>query len=604
MQRHPSLKTRLLCLILALSMVLMTACSPKTPDAGKTTEAPVETDAGTAAARAEQERFSAYTNDLFLESILDNTVNLHYTLSDPESYGITEYPITLGSYEEYTEEDILNDLDEMSVELATYDYSLLTDDQKMTYDILQHHIDTERGASDLVLYTEPLGPVTGAATQIPIVLAEYSFYREQDVIDYLQLLPHIQEYFESIIAFEERRADAGLFMPEFVLDANVDICADFLENRDQNYLILSFASRLESADWLDEQKKADYIEQNRNIVFDSVFPAFEYLSSSLESMRDFCAPEGGLCRLPEGKRYFAYMMESSLGPDRTVEEMLELIETYQQTQLNKMFTILQSVPELQTSLDSFGFTLTDPEGILNYLKDKISDDFPEIPDTSYTVKYVEKELEEVMSPAFYMIPPIDRYLENTIYINNGSVDKTTLFTTLAHEGYPGHLYQNVYFKNKNSEPLRSMLSYKGYSEGWATYVEACAYSYDPKVNKNLLTIMSLNNTVTLSIYAALDICINYLGWDRAQTEEYIEQFFGDVESEVVDEIYNAIAGDPCNYLAYHGGYLEIMEMRSIAEATLDKDFNLKEFHRFVLDLGECPFSLANNRLADWLEAQE
>ena len=208
-----------------------------------------------------------------------------------------------------------------------------------------------------------------------------------------------------------------------------------------------------------------------------------------------------------------------------------------------------------------------------------------------------------MSPAFYMIPPLDRYLENTIYINNGSLDEASLFSTLAHEGYPGHLYQSVYFHSKNTIPLRSIFSFLGYSEGWATYVECEAYAYDAGVDSNVLKVMSLNNSITLSVYAALDIYINYEGWNRQQTADYLARFFGALDSSVTDEIYNSIAGDPCYYLAYHGGYLEIMEMRRIAEATLGNEFNLKAFHQFVLDLGDCPFSLANQRLMEWLEAQ-
>lgn len=633
--RHHNLKTRLLCLLLAFSLLTMTACTSgsgtnlpeegavtigdtiasadnssaftaeTTADTPETTAPEVTLSADQLAAMtAEQERFSSYTYDLFLESVLDNTINLHYTIADPESYGITEYPITLGSFEEWTEEDILNDLDEMAVELATYDYSLLTDEQKMTYDILAHYIDTERNTSSLSLYYEPLGPTTGAATQLPITFAEYSFYCEQDIQDYLQLLPLLQSYFESIMAFEQKKADAGLFMTESTLDANIDICDDFMENPDNNFLITSFTSRMEEIDWLNEQTKADYIVQNKTLVFDTVFPAYNYLSTTLESMRGYCTEAGGLTRLPEGKEYFTYLMETRIGSGRTPEEMLELIETYQQKQLNEMYGIISTNEVVASALNNpFSFALTDPTEILECLKEKIEDDYPEIPETTYTIRYVEKELEDVLSPAFYMIPPLDRYLENTIYINNGSVDSSTLFTTLAHEGYPGHLYQNVYFNSKNTEPLRSMLSYLGYSEGWATYVENEAYAYD-KASKNLLRVYELNNTVTLSIYAALDICINYLGWGYAEAGEYIAQFFGQLEDSVVTEIYDSIAGDPCYYLAYHGGYLEIMEMRSIAEATLGDDFNLKDFHTFFLDLGECPFSLANERLADWLEAKE
>ena len=641
--RHYTLKNRLLCLLMAVCLLTMTACHSGTdlPEMGTaavgessgstenssakdstsaadsssaSTEAQTqETEASNptlsaaeqAAAQAEQERFSSYTYDLFLESVLDNTINLHYTIANPESYGITEYPITLGSYEEWTEEDILNDLDEMAVELATYDYSLLTDEQKMTYDILLHYIETERSASSLSLYYEPLGPTTGAATQLPITFAEYSFYCEQDIKDYLELLPLLQGYFESIMAFEQKKADAGLFMTEATLDANLEICEDFLANPDNNFLITSFASRMEEIDWLDDQAKADYIAQNKTLVYDIVFPAYNYLASALESMRGYCTEAGGLTRLPEGQAYFSYLMESRLGSDRTPEEMLALIESYQQQQMQEMYNIIYTNQVVASSLNNpFSFALTEPTEILEYLKEKIKDDYPEIPETSYTIRYVEKELEDVLSPAFYMIPPLDRYLENTIYINNGSVDESTLFTTLAHEGYPGHLYQNVYFNSKNTEPLRSILSYLGYSEGWATYVENEAYAYDKKASKNLLRFYELNNTVTLSMYAALDIAINYLGWDYTQTGEYVAQFFGEQDDSVIKEIYDVIAGDPCYYLAYHGGYLEIMELRSIAETTLGNDFNLKEFHTFFLNLGECPFSLANQRLADWLELQK
>ena len=632
MRAFTTLKTKLLCLLLSVSLIAssVTACGTgndsKLPTDDKNTSEsssavsdstqsessatseslqPSESSAEVSEeALAEQERFSAYTRELFLESALDNTINLHYTLADPEGFGITEYPITLGSFEEWTEEDILTDLDEMSVELKTYDYSLLTDEQKMTYDILIHYIDTERLGASMSLYYEPLGPTTGAATQLPITFAEYKFYREQDVIDYLRLLPMLKDYFDSIMALQRRRADAGLFMTEATLDANLEICANFVANPENNFLITSFTSRMEKIDWLDDQKKADYIAQNTAIVHDSIIPAFNALSDALEAMRGSCTEDGGLARLPQGKEYFTYLMESRIGSDRDVSEMVELLESYQMNQLTRLQALFSANPALAQQFDSFEYTYTDPEAALNYLKNCISEDYPEIPETSFTINYVEKELEEVMSPAFYMIPPLDRYLENTIYINNGSVDDDTIFTTLAHEGYPGHLYQNVYFNSNNSEPLRSMLSYLGYSEGWSTYVENESYAYDPKITDALAEAYALNSSVILSVYALLDICINYLGWDRAQTGDYVEQFFGEQPAEVINEIYDAIAGDPCYYLAYHGGYIEILELRSIAETTLGDNFNLKEFHKFFLDLGECPFSLANQRLADWLEDQK
>ena len=618
MHRTVSIKKRVLSLLLIIVLTTMSGCNfsggddksttPSSPP--QTTSSDTEQSSHTQtnpsaptgeAAEAEQERFSTFTDDLFIETILSNTINLHYSLAEPENFGITEYPITFGDDELWEEQMLLDELTELTTELRTYDYSLLNDDQQMMYDILNHYIETETVGIPLYLYSEPLGIFTGATTQIPITLAEYSFYREQDIKDYLELLPQLKSYFELLISMEERRAESGLFMAEFTLDANIKSCEQFLANPENNYLLSSFASRLEKIDWLDEHTKSDYIKQNHKIVTETVFPAFTYLSDTLKSMRHKCSPDGGLATLPKGKEYFTYLMNTRLGTDRTPREMLTLIEEYQQDQLQQMLFIMQKNPSVETALGHFSFSMTDPDRILIFLKEKISEDFPEIPETSYTINYVQKELEDVLSPAFYMIPPLDRYLENTIYINNGSLDEASLFSTLAHEGYPGHLYQNVYFHSNNTVPLRSVFSFLGYSEGWATYVECEAYAYDTGVDSNVLKVMSLNNSITLSVYAALDIYINYEGWNRQQTADYLAQFFGALDSSVTDEIYNSIAGDPCYYLAYHGGYLEIMEMRRIAEATLGNEFDLKDFHQFVLDLGDCPFSLANQRLMKWLE---
>ena len=41
-----------------------------------------------------------------------------------------------------------------------------------------------------------------------------------------------------------------------------------------------------------------------------------------------------------------------------------------------------------------------------------------------------------MSPAFYMVPPMDRPQENVIYINGGKSSYDT-YTLLAHEGSRG-----------------------------------------------------------------------------------------------------------------------------------------------------------------------
>ena len=129
---------------------------------------------------------------------------------------------------------------------------------------------------------------------------------------------------------------------------------------------------------------------------------------------------------------------------------------------------MKQLYETDPSFDGSGsFTLTEPAAILENLKKQMEESFPEIPDAEksavdYEIRYVPEYLESVLSPAFYLTSPIDDPSRNTIYINNGYSDSTEdLYTTLAHEGFPGHLYQTAYHRVHSVHPLASLLSCSG-----------------------------------------------------------------------------------------------------------------------------------------------
>jgi uncharacterized protein (DUF885 family) len=199
---------------------------------------------------------------------------------------------------------------------------------------------------------------------------------------------------------------------------------------------------------------------------------------------------------------------------------------------------------------------------------------------------------------------LDQYQNNVIYINNNPrFQNDDLYTTLAHEGYPGHLYQNVYFLSKKPNDLRSILSFSSYSEGWATYVEYYSYTLDNGLDPELGKLLAHNTAITLGIYAYLDICINYEGWDKEATAKYLGTFYNVENTDIVDSIYNSLVENPTNYMEYYVGYLEIMEMRNTAERVLKDKFNLKDFHTFLLDVGPAPFSVIQPAFRNWLAKQ-
>ena len=529
-----------------------------------------------------------YTQEVFCNEVSSNTINLHYTLKNPEDYGITDYEVSLGSFE--SDPDMIKvSAENMRQSLQEFSYEGLNLQNRITFDILEYQVKSAEKNADYVLYEEPLGLVSGVQTQFPVVMSEYRFYDRQDVETYLELLEMTGEYFDSLIKFEREKADAGLFMADYALDTVLEQCRAFLDMGDGNYLYSTFADRIGDVKKLTKEEKSNYIQDNALAVSDYVFPAYEKLISSLEELRGSGENEKGLVNLPDGADYYELVVRRSTGSDRSVEEMEDLTRRQITDDLEAMEQVLgittEEAQEAATSMtqDSAGLTLSK-------LQDGIKEAFPEAPDTALEVKYVPEEMEEHLSPAFYMIPAIDNTGENVIYINRAHMnDDLTLFTTLAHEGYPGHLYQTIYYESTDPDPVRSVMDFGGYVEGWATYAEMGSYYLTP-LSREQAVLLQKNSSIILGLYALADMGIHYEGWSRMDTVAFFSNY-GITDSETIERIYELIIGSPGNYLKYYIGYVEFLELKKDWAEEKGTGFSQKEFHEAVLKVGPAPFDI-------------
>jgi len=532
--------------------------------------------------------FEAYTEELFCSEVSSNTINLHYTLKNPEDYGITEDAAVLGSFE--TDADMVKaSVENMRRSLENFSYDELDLQNKITFDILDYQIKAADQSADFILYEEPLGLVSGAQTQFPVVLSEYQFYDRQDVETYLALLEMTGEYFDSLIKFEREKASAGLFMADYALDTVIEQCQAFLDMGDGNYLYSTFVDRIKDVNELTEEEKSDYIQDNALAVSDCIFPAYEKLISDLEQLRGSGKNEKGLSYLPEGIDYYELVVRQSTGSERSVEEMEDLTRRQITDDLEAMEKVLGITTE-EAQEAAAAIAQTSAELILTRLQEGISGTFPEAPDTVLEVKYVPEEMEDHLSPAFYMIPAIDNTEQNVIYINQAHMsDDLTLFTTLAHEGYPGHLYQTVYYESTDPDPIRSIMDFGGYVEGWATYAEMGSYYLTP-LSKEQATLLQKNSSIILGLYALADMGIHYDGWSRMDTVAFFSNY-GITDAETVERIYELIIGSPGNYLKYYIGYVEFLELKKEWAEEKGEAFSQKEFHEAVLEVGPAPFEI-------------
>lgn len=536
----------------------------------------------------ENRRFRKFTESVFCSEAASNTISLHYTLKEPQKYGIKEKEITFGTFST-EKEQILASGENMERAMKKFSYEMLSEENRMTYDILEYCMEMTRTGAGYLLYEEPLGLVSGVQTQLPVVLSEYSLETEKDVRTYLSLMQTMPEYFESLTEFEKEKAKAGLFMSDYALDTVIEQCRAFIDMKENNYLISTFVDRIKGIDELSEKEKSDYIKKNAQVMEEYVVPAYEKLMEELQGMKGSGTNEKGLCYLPEGKAYYEYLVQAGTGSGRSVEEMKSLTKQQIITDLEAMEGVL-GIDSVQTAAGALPGFSSDPLEILRDLKVGIEKNFPAPPETVCNVKYVAEEMEEHLSPAFYMIPAIDDYKQNVIYVNQAHMgNELQLFTTLAHEGYPGHLYQTVYFADTKPDPVRNIFNFGGYVEGWATYAEMCSYYLTP-LSKEQATLLQKNNSIILGLYTLADIGIHYDGWSRMDTVAFFSAY-GIKDAATVERIYELIIGSPGNYLKYYIGYLEFLEMKKEWAAEKGESFSQKEFHEAVLEAGPAPFEI-------------
>ena len=481
--------------------------------------------------------------------------------------------------------------------LHRHDREKLSGENRLTYDILEQYLSNSLRESAYALYEEPLSPLTGTQAQLPVLLSEYRFSNREDVETYLKLLDQVPVYFQSILEFEEARSREALFMSAQRADAVVEECQVFLDLGEKNYLYSSFRERLKELSLPQDDLEA-YCRENAAAVKRSVFPAYQDLMDGILALRDTGKNSGGLCHFPEGETYYEILAAMETGSDRSVPELQAL--TRQQLaqdllDLQEALAAYSGSGDVSISSDLFkpqGEMLSDtnPASILVYLEEKIEGEFPAPPQVDTRIKYVQESMQEYLSPAFYLIPAIDNPGENVIYINPGHLgDDISLFTTLAHEGYPGHLYQTTYFAGQDPDPIRNLLDFGGYTEGWATYTEMMSYYYAP-MDHDLATLMQKNASILLGLYALADMGIHYDGWSLLDTIAFFRSY-GITETEVIEEIYQLILGDPANYLKYYIGYVEFLELKKEAIHRWSDDFSQEKFHKAVLEVGPAPFDL-------------
>ena len=547
-----------------------------------------------------QSGFEDFLQETFAEEMSQNTANLHFAIEHPENYGIEDFDATWGEFNYLDNSATVKDMEAILNKLTTFDYDALTYEQQLIYDILKKYMETQLTAKDYTLFASAFSPMSGFQGQLPIIFSEYDFRSKEDIDDYISLLNTVDDYIKILCDYELYRLEKGYSMTDVSIGNAIEQCNDFI-NSEPNCLRPVFENKINDFSSLTDDERKNYMDSFDKGISESLIPAYKLIISTLTEIKAQDKSKHGLCNYENGKDFYEYLVRDNTGSAKTVDELYKMIESEMQKASLGISKLFLKNNDLEQDMTNYKYPTDDPDKMLEMLISALEEDFPAAVNDKYSLNYVPESLESTMSPAFYLIPPIDNLKRNIIYINQGDeYASMDLFPTIAHEGFPGHMYQTNYFYSLNPHYFRSLLSFNGYSEGWAQYIETCyAYKY-AGMDSDLAKAFEYNTSFSFALYCMVDIGVNYYGWDYDKTEDFLKLYVGD-NDQVISEIYYTMTDEPAVYLRYYIGYLEILSLKEKASKALGSGFDIKEFHKFLLEIGPCQYDIIEDRMDDWID---
>ena len=578
-------------------------------------------------------KFRAFAQTFFLDEVQANPIHFHYTIDNPSAYGVDESSLALPVYQAG---DAANEMYALSLarkELSGIDPDALNEENRRLYELLDSYLAAASNTAAYPYFSEPLSPSSGVPSELPILFSEYRLDDKADIENYLSILTQIPAYFDGLLIYEQEKAQAGLFMSDLTADRVIRQCTELLDadavENGTHFLEVTFQERLQrlvEKNILSAGEMDSYVSEHSRLLTTLIIPAYDRLADGLTLLKGSGKATCGLAGQENGRDYYLALVRLRTGSYRDIDEIKRLLARDLRLNYESLLAILSANPALRNMIAETPALLPEmtPEEILADLQSEIGETYPPIPagrdnaPIRSSIKYVDASLEAYSAPAFYMMPPIDNICDNLICLNaRDTQDDLALFTTLAHEGYPGHLYQTVYSKRyqeqENILPLGNVLYYGGFVEGWAMYVELDSFDRAIELAGEshpeaaaYYQVCRLDSQFRLGLYSLLDIAIHY---DNASFEDVQKLCYclGISDRANLAALYQYIAEEPCNYLKYYLGYLEIMELKKQAAILWsepdqltavynDTEF-LYRFHSFLLQNGPADYRTLAKRLA-------
>lgn len=534
--------------------------------------------------------FDAYLDTIFDELVSDNYLYMHFNVADYKAMGIEKPEVGFGHIVYGVDQEEFNKTEKQLEDLLAFDYDSLSLRQQYDYDLLHYSLLETLCGLEYSKYNLIFSSSSQFSDGIVTNLMEFAMYDEESEEDFLAVLKDVPNYINEAIEYSKQQSNDGLYHSDDMLDEEIS----YIDN-----LISSNGKII-----YEHYKEYDIYPEVKELVENEVIPAFVTLKEYLNTLYGKTKSDKlALTKINNGYAEYTYITNTSNNGDMYAI-YTQLIEVYSDW-VNNFINAYQNNEHILEDYEDF---LNDDKAInlsaedmLEYLRNNSSKRYEYLEDANYVVSALDTLGDSTLG--YYVSPPIDNLNQNVIRvnakINNEEYDQMSVFEVMAHEGFPGHLYQNIYFQQKNPHKFRATQSFIGYTEGYADLAAMDAIDM-LNVDDGYKAVAKLNSITFNShlLLSIVDLGVNYFGWDVNTIGNKLEKLF--LDKAIAQPLYDMVVAMPGTFVRYGVGYVSHLNLRKKAMDELGDKFDFVAYDRAIIENGPLPFAILEGVVEDYI----
>ena len=529
--------------------------------------------------------------------------------------GIHKYDDLLTDLSEKSLISIYNTTRQFLTQLLKIDYNLLSDDDKLNYDIFKHNAKSSLGSEPFKFHCTPLWQQDGIHINFPVMAAFQPCSNNEEAEKYFKRLEGFGKQVSDTIDNIRIGMKQNLVMPDFIIEQTLPQIENIYNTNAEDSI---FYQKLKSNDDVSSSLRQKILITISSGVYSEFKRFYDFIKKEYLPK---CRKDAGIWSMPDGNERYKYLIKDYTTLELTPDEIHEtgLRETERITK--EMEKVIEGLKFTGSMKEFNNYLRTDPSffysekddlmngfrKILNKMDAKLPKLFGKLPAAGYDLTEME-DFRAASAPAAYYYPaPDDRTRPGYFYVNTYNLNARPVYgmTALAlHEAVPGHHLQIALAQELSDLPTfrREWASATSYVEGWALYAESLGYETgmyeDPYQHYG-----ALSNEIWRACRRVVDTGSHHKKWTREQSVDFMSAHTPNPEHDVRSEVDRYIAF-PGQALAYKIGELKIKGLRRLAESSLNGRFTLKDFHDTILGSGALPLSYLEKIVNEWIEKEK